>query len=81
MDTQSSFDKDKMKAVYTMTERDGRTYWTKVGVGFPNQDGSLTLKLEAFPTNGTLQVREMESAEQRADSLRKRFAAQAAPAA
>jgi len=61
------------KSVYTITERDGRTYWTRIGVGFVNRDGSITLKLEALPTNGTLQVREWESPEQRAEHfLRKR---------
>jgi hypothetical protein len=30
-------------------------------VGFVNRDGSITLKLDAIPVNGTLQVREWES--------------------
>ncbi len=55
------------KSVYTITERDGRSYWTRIGIGFVNRDGSITLKLEALPTNGTLQVREWESPEQRAE--------------
>ncbi len=66
------------KMIYTMTERDGRTYWTRVGTGFVNKDGSITLRLEALPTNGTLQVREWESAEQRAEAMRRRFAQDAA---
>ena len=66
------------KTIYTMTERDGRTYWTRVGTGFVNKDGSITLRLEALPTNGTLQVREWESPEQRAEAMRRRFAQDAA---
>ena len=49
-----------MKAVYAVTERGGRSYWTKIGVGFTNKDGSLNLRLDAIPVNGQLQVREWE---------------------
>jgi len=50
-----------MKVVYNVTERAGRSYWTRVGVGFENRDGSLNLRLDAFPVNGQLQVREWEA--------------------
>lgn len=51
----------KMKVVYTIVERgENRSYWTRVGVGFVNRDGSLNLRLEALPINGTLQVRDWE---------------------
>jgi hypothetical protein len=51
-----------MKAVFTIVERGaGKSFWTRVGVGFVNRDGSITLKLDAIPINGTLQVREWES--------------------
>ena len=50
-----------MKVVYSITERAGRSYWTRVGIGFENRDGSLNLRLEAFPVNGQLQVREWEA--------------------
>jgi hypothetical protein len=53
-----------MKAVFTVVERgSGKSYWCRVGVGFVNRDGSITLKLDAIPVNGTLQVREWESRE------------------
>lgn len=60
-----------MKVVWTMVERTltgsgtTKTYWTRVGVGFVNRDGSITLRLDAIPLNGTLQVREWEPAERR----------------
>ena len=57
-------DANNMKAVYTVVERSpGKSFWTRVGVGFVNKDASLTLKLDAVPVNGTLQVREWESKE------------------
>jgi hypothetical protein len=51
-----------MKSVFTITERNGRSFWTRVGVGFVNNDGSLNLRLDAIPLNGNLQVREYEAA-------------------
>lgn len=55
----------KMKVVYTIVDRGQKSYWVRVGVGFENADGSLNLKLDAVPTNGTLQVREWEPREDR----------------
>jgi hypothetical protein len=62
-----------MKSVFTIIERgtsNGMTksYWTRVGVGFVNKDGSITLKLDCIPISGTLQVREWEPYERRADA-------------
>ncbi len=55
----------QMKAVYTVIERgSGKPFWLRLGVGFVNRDGSLTLKLDAMPLNGTLQVREWEAREE-----------------
>lgn len=49
----------KRFAVYTVIEKqDGRDIWLRVGSGFPNRDGSLSLLLDAMPTNGRLHVRE-----------------------
>ena len=57
MDTQGN----KMKMVYTVVERaPGKSFWIKVGIGFVNHDGSINLKLDATPVNGTLQIREWE---------------------
>jgi hypothetical protein len=62
-----------MKAVFTVVERGSgngmtKSYWTRVGVGFVNKDGSITLKLDCLPINGTLQVREWEAWERKTDS-------------
>jgi hypothetical protein len=59
-----------MKSVYTVVERNGKSFWLKLGIGFVNKDGSINLKLDATPTNGTLQIREYESpSERRGDAL------------
>jgi hypothetical protein len=55
-----------MKAVFTVVERSpGKSYWTRMGVGFVNQDGSWNLRLDAIPVNGVLQVREWEPSDRR----------------
>ena len=54
------------KFVYTVVERDGaRAFWTKIGAAWVNRDGSLTVKLEALPVNGNLQIRDPD--ERRSD--------------
>jgi hypothetical protein len=62
-------DEKNMKIVWTITERttNGATksFWTKVGVGFVNRDGSISLRLDCIPISGTLQVREWEPMERR----------------
>jgi len=46
------------KTVYALTERNEKTFWTKIGAAFVNKDGSTTLVLDALPVSGRLQIRE-----------------------
>ncbi len=49
----------KMKVVWLITERNDRSYWTRIGVGTVNKDGSINLSLSAIPVgNGRIQVRD-----------------------
>jgi hypothetical protein len=48
----------KMKIAYVISERNGRSYWNRVGVGFVNNDGSINLRLEAVPVSGEMQIRD-----------------------
>jgi hypothetical protein len=61
-----------MKIVWTITERttNGATksFWTRVGVGFVNRDGSISLRLDCIPISGTLQVREWEPMDRQKDA-------------
>jgi hypothetical protein len=58
-----------MKSVYTVIDRgQGKSIWVRVGVGFTNRDGSLNLRLDAIPVNGTLQVRPWEPVDRRPDA-------------
>ena len=46
------------KVVYTVIERAQKSFWIRIGAAFTNKDGSLTVKLDALPVNGMLQVRD-----------------------
>ncbi|NIM04121.1 MAG: hypothetical protein GTN65_00505 [Armatimonadetes bacterium] len=46
-----------MRQVFTIVERNGKSFWVKVGAAFSNKDGSESLYLDALPVNGRLQVR------------------------
>ncbi|MBX3130714.1 MAG: hypothetical protein KF718_28610 [Polyangiaceae bacterium] len=48
----------KMKVVYVISEREGKSYWNRIGVAFVNRDGSLNVKLEAMPVSGELHIRD-----------------------
>lgn len=52
--------KSEHKGVFAVTERDGKSFWTRVGVCLPNRDGSMNILLDALPTNAKLQIREDE---------------------
>jgi hypothetical protein len=60
-----------LKTVYTIIDRGAgkSSIWVRVGSGYTNRDGSLNLKLDAIPVNGSLQVREWDSGERRSESV------------
>lgn len=48
----------KLKIAYVVSERQGRSYWNRVGAAFVNSDGSITLKLDAVPVSGEVVIRD-----------------------
>jgi hypothetical protein len=34
-----------------------KSFWHKIGAAFTNKDGSLTVRLDSLPMDGTLQIR------------------------
>lgn len=54
-------ERKEIKAVYAITERGGKSYWTRIGIGFVNRDQSITVKLDAVPVSGQIQIREWDS--------------------
>ena len=57
----------KHKAVYTTNDNaDGTTRWTRIGIAFVNRDGSLNIKPDAVPVNGSLHSRDPKPKEENA---------------
>ena len=49
----------QLKAVYTIVERpNAKARWVRIGIGFVNHDGSVNVRLDAMPVNGTLHIRD-----------------------
>lgn len=57
-------DKSKLKICYVITKRGNKTYWSRVGVAFANNDGSINVKLEALPVGGEFQIRDYVAADE-----------------
>jgi hypothetical protein len=55
-------EENKVKIAYTIVERnkDGRKFWVRVGAACVNRDGSLSVRLDAMPVNGELQIRDYQ---------------------
>ena len=62
-----------MKIVYAVTERaPGKSFWTRIGVGFVNHDGSINLRLDCVPVgpNTSMQIRDYDPREAERDAER-----------
>jgi hypothetical protein len=55
-------DNKRMKVLCPL-ERNGKTFWMRVGVAFANKDGSINVYLDAFPTDRKLQIRPLDERE------------------
>jgi hypothetical protein len=52
-------DYSNFKIIWMISEKGDRTFWTKIGIGNVNKDGSITLHLDAIPTGTSkLQLRD-----------------------
>jgi len=62
-----------IKGVYTIVERqtdehpERKNLWIQIGIAFVNRDDSLNVRLNAFPVNGQLHIRDLRSAEGESD--------------
>jgi hypothetical protein len=51
---------------YTDSDKEKKTFWTKIGVAFENKDGSSNLVFDLFPTSlatTTIQIRDIPANE------------------
>lgn len=53
------------KVCFVVTRRGDKDYWTRIGAAFVNSDGSISVKLEALPINGEIQIRDYVPEEER----------------
>lgn len=49
--------KRTVRQVFAISERNGKSYWIRIGAAFVNHDGSETVLLDALPVNGRMQIR------------------------
>ena len=50
----------RRKKVLCPMEKNGKTFWLRIGTAYINADGSTNVYLDAYPTNGKLQIRELD---------------------
>lgn len=48
----------QFKIVYNVVDRGEKSFWNRIGIAFTNRDGSLSVKLDALPLSGSMQVRD-----------------------
>ena len=57
-------ERKKMKHVWMVedapsaADKTPRSFWTKIGVAYENEDGSWSLQLAAVPVTGRMQIRD-----------------------
>lgn len=58
-------DRSQTHNVFTVVDRGGggRSFWAKIGRGYTNRDGSISIELDALPVNGRIHVRMVEEQE------------------
>lgn len=61
----SPADRRERKEVFALNERNGHTYWVKIGMAFENVDGSMNLLMDALPVSGRMQIRAYDEARAR----------------
>lgn len=66
-DTNTDTSKRPTHTAYTVRESKdgGKGYWIEVGAAWTNRDGSLSITLDAMPTNGRLVIRERSEGDPR----------------
>jgi len=56
-----------MKEVFAIIQRNGdkkgKPFWQKIGVAFPNSDGSLNVLLNCIPLDGRIHIRDAKGSD------------------
>jgi len=51
------------RQVFTVVDRNGKSFWVRIGAAFGNYDGSETVILDALPISGRIQIRDQGTKE------------------
>ena len=51
----------RKKVLCPVQNKQGNTYWMRVGSAYINADGSTNIYLDAYPANGKLQIRDLDA--------------------
>jgi len=51
------------RQVFTVVDRNGKSFWVRIGAAFGNYDRSETVLLDALPINGRMQIRDQATKE------------------
>ena len=54
-----------LKVLSPVEGKNGKTFWIRIGSAFINRDGSTNVYLNAYPTSGKLQIREIDERDYR----------------
>lgn len=53
--------KDVFAIIQKQDDKKGKPFWQKIGVAFPNKDGSLNVLLNCIPLDGRLHIRDAKA--------------------
>jgi hypothetical protein len=53
-----SMPRAKQKLVWGACERQGKQFWTQIGLAWEAEDGSIAARLNAFPMSGQICIKE-----------------------
>ena len=60
----------RRKKVLCPMEKNGKTFWLRIGSAFINGDGSTNVYLDAYPANCKLQIRDLDDRDLQSKSSR-----------
>ena len=62
MESAENQNRKRVLKIYTIVKKENmaKGIWLEIGVASENRDGSLSGKLDALPSNGTIHIREFE---------------------
>ncbi len=51
---------NRKKVICPIQQKDGKTFWIRMGSAYVNRDNSINVYLDGLPVNGRLQIRDQD---------------------